>query len=97
MMEQLAVLITKVPEDSETHRGLIAIQDEKTVTVVTETGWTPLMAASSEGYLEVVKFLIAQNINIAAQQHEGWSALMVAVEGGYEAIVRGWCSYRCAN
>ncbi|KAJ5654803.1 hypothetical protein N7490_001806 [Penicillium lividum] len=57
--------------------------------VTTKDGWTPLFAASTNGHLEVVKFLYEHgadaDIHVAAK--DGWTALSVASSNGHLEVV----------
>lgn len=52
-----------------------------------EDGITPLIAASSEGHVEVVKQLVAANANVNAVDKDGTSALMAAAARGHFEVV----------
>ena len=54
----------------------------------TENGWTPLNAAASRGYLEVVQYLIEQGADIETTNNEGWSPLLCAVSNEHPAVVK---------
>ncbi|EAY00765.1 ankyrin repeat protein, putative [Trichomonas vaginalis G3] len=43
-----------------------------------EDGWTPLIYASSKGYLSVVQYLISVGANKEAKTNDGKTALSIA-------------------
>ena len=53
-----------------------------------DDGITPLIAASSEGHTEVVKSLIAANVNIEVKDSDNTTALMTASARGHTDIVQ---------
>jgi len=77
------------------HRGMSNVTEkllEKTtkpafVNAASEDGISPLIAASSEGHVEVVKQLIAAKADINGKDKDGTTALMAAAARGHLAIV----------
>lgn len=77
------------------HRGLSNITEkilEKDSTpafldAASEDGITPLIAASSEGHVEIVKQLIAAKANVNAEDKDGTTALMAAAARGHLDVV----------
>ena len=53
-----------------------------------ESGWTPLMAASLSGGVDVVKLLILRNADVNAKDRFSWTPLMIASRSGHVDIVR---------
>ncbi|XP_055711543.1 ankyrin-3-like [Phlebotomus papatasi] len=51
-------------------------------------GFTPLHAASSNGHLDVVMFLISQGANVQAVNDEGWTILHAAAQNGCLPVVQ---------
>ncbi|RDH41593.1 ankyrin repeat domain-containing protein [Zooshikella ganghwensis] len=49
--------------------------------------WTPLLAASFIGRLEIVKLLVNQGANIQAKSVVGDTALIIAQRQGHDEIV----------
>lgn len=43
-----------------------------------QSGWTPLIIASSAGHTEVVQFLLSKGVNVNASTHGGHSAVQYA-------------------
>lgn len=54
----------------------------------TDNGWTALMLAASEGYLEVVQALIAAHANLEEKKKDDQTVLMLAANKGYLEIVQ---------
>ena len=55
---------------------------------VDESGWTPLIAAASYGWIDPVKELIAAGANIDKADIEGCTALLVAAMKGFTRVVK---------
>lgn len=51
-------------------------------------GWTPLIYAAFGGHVDIVRFLLTQDIDIDAQSENGMTALMAASRNGHLEIVR---------
>ena len=74
--------------DDQTMQTLLASGVDPAA-VSAENGWTPLIAAASGGYVEVVKLLIGDaRVKIEAVDEEGKTALFVAAENGCVDVVR---------
>jgi ankyrin repeat protein len=50
-------------------------------------GWTPLLAASNRGHVQVVKELLEHGADIEAYDNDGWTALHFACGNGHAAVV----------
>jgi len=86
---ELAVAIQK----GDTERTIKFIKDGCDVNdnIVDNKDWstkTPLMYASEEGNLEIVKLLISKGANVNARTKRNWTALMLASGSGYTKIVK---------
>jgi len=51
------------------------------------TSWTPLAAAASRGYLDVVTFLKSKGAVLDVQDDDGWTALHFAARNGHKSVV----------
>lgn len=54
----------------------------------TDDGWTPLLEASKDGPVEIVKFLLDSNANPNIASHRGYTPLMRAAGSGQVEIVQ---------
>ena len=59
----------------------------RTLTAADSQGRTSLMIAAANGYTEVVRLLVAEDIPLDAQNHDGLTALMIAEQVGHADIV----------
>jgi serine/threonine-protein phosphatase 6 regulatory ankyrin repeat subunit B len=55
--------------------------------VSTDDGFTPLMAASGEGYLEIVKLLLQAGADVTAKNKSGLTALTLADEENHYEVI----------
>jgi len=53
------------------------------------SGWTPLIAAASRGYIETVRRLLqlGAEVNVSTETEGQWTPLRVAAEGGHQKVV----------
>jgi ankyrin repeat protein len=53
-----------------------------------ENGFTPLMAACSNGFLVVCRYLVKKGVNVNAVTKDGNSAITIASNGDFKSVVR---------
>eukprot|EP00731_Ephydatia_muelleri_P038788 Em0910g1a len=55
---------------------------------VLQNGWIPLVSASQNGHLEIVKSLIEAGANVNHTAKDGWTPLVIASHDGHLEIVK---------
>ncbi|KAK7690952.1 hypothetical protein QCA50_006055 [Cerrena zonata] len=68
-------------------RSLVT-QDPKLANLVDSDGRTILHWAASSGSVDIVRFLIDQNVDTNPADYSGWTPLHIAVSAGHEDVVR---------
>eukprot|EP00736_Rhodelphis_marinus_P010433 Rmarinus@m.19872 len=72
------------PNEIEEEKGADNEENENDV-----VGWTPVHAASQEGHLEIVQFLVNEKgANYEEPDQYGWTPVHIASEGGHSEVVQ---------
>ena len=67
---------------------LKAGEDVNQVFIVKGKEWTPLMRASFDGHVRLLKVLLKNAANVNLQDRDGWTALMCASQHGHSEVVK---------